>query len=87
MCNRPLQVLLVVPPQMVPSNEILLMGGWIDADGRRHPGTFLRGDLNPDFVGDRARHFALQLQHVRQLALVFARPQVRYRSARESTEC
>ena len=76
-CDRLRQVLFVVPPQMVASDEILLMGGGVDGDGRRHPSTFFRRDLNPDLVGDYARHFALQLQHVRQLALVFACPQVR----------
>ena len=75
--DRLRQVFLGQLPEMILAAQIFLISGWVDGTRRGHPGTLLRRDLNPDLLGDCARHLALQLQDVRQLALVFPRPQMR----------
>ena len=77
--DRPRQVFLGQPPQIVLAQQVLQVGRRIDRASRCQSGTFFCGDLNLDLLGNGARDLALQLQDVGQVALVFTRPEMRIR--------
>jgi hypothetical protein len=71
---RPLMVIDDMLPEMIPPEEVGFVSSWIDGAARSHPGSFLRSNLNSDFVRNGARHFALQLQDIGHGTLVLAGP-------------
>jgi hypothetical protein len=74
--DRPRQVFLGQPPEVMLTQQVLLVRPRIDRAGRSQPGTLFCSDPNLDLSGNRARHLALQLQDVGQVSLVFTGPEM-----------